>query len=71
MATIGRAKAVAVIGKREFSGFLAWLAWGLIHILFLISFRNRLLVMTEWVWAYVTFQRTARLITDRSDGHSR
>jgi NADH dehydrogenase len=63
LATIGRAAAVADIGKLQLSGFLAWLAWGLIHVLFLIGFRNRFLVMFEWSWQYVTFQRGARLIT--------
>ena len=65
MATIGRAKAVARVGRMESSGFLAWLAWGLVHIMFLIGFRNKVLVMTEWMWAYITYQRAARLITDR------
>lgn len=69
MATIGRAKAVASIGKTEFSGLLAWLLWSLIHIALLIGFRNKLLVMIEWAWAYITYQKTARLITDR-DNHS-
>jgi NADH dehydrogenase len=63
MATIGRAAAVAVIGGRQLSGLVAWLAWLLVHIAFLIGFRNRVLVLLEWAWAYVTWQRGARLIT--------
>lgn len=63
LATIGRAAAVAQIGPVKLSGFLAWIAWLTIHIFFLIGFRNRFLVMVEWAWAYVTFQRGARLIT--------
>jgi NADH dehydrogenase len=63
MATIGRAAAVAQIGRLHLSGLLAWLAWGLVHIAFLIGFRNRALVMFEWFWQYATWQRGARLIT--------
>jgi NADH:ubiquinone reductase (H+-translocating) len=65
LATIGRSKAVADIGKLHFSGFLAWLAWSLIHVLFLIGFSNRFLVMAEWTFAYFLFKRSARLITDQ------
>jgi NADH dehydrogenase len=63
LATIGRAAAVADFGKFRMSGFLAWMAWLTIHIFFLIGFRNRFLVITQWAWAYVTYQRGARLIT--------
>ena len=63
LATIGRAAAVADFGKLKMSGFLAWFAWLAIHIFFLIGFRNRFLVITQWAWAYVTYQRGARLIT--------
>ncbi|HEY5989217.1 MAG TPA: quinol oxidase, partial [Streptosporangiaceae bacterium] len=63
MATIGRAAAVAVVGRLRLSGLLAWLAWLLIHIMFLIGFRNRFLVLFEWAWAYLSWQRGARLIT--------
>ncbi len=63
MATIGRASAIAHIGKLELSGFPAWLAWLFVHILFLIGFRNRLMVMIQWAWSYITFERGARLIT--------
>src|ERR1022692_134359 len=63
LATIGRAAAVAQIGKFEISGYFAWLAWLFIHILFLIGFRNRLIVMIQWAWSYLTYERGARLIT--------
>jgi NADH:ubiquinone reductase (H+-translocating) len=63
MATVGRNKAIADIGPLEFGGFLAWAAWLFIHILNLVGFRNRAVVMIHWVWAYFTFQRGARLIT--------
>ncbi len=63
LATIGRAAAVADFGKIHISGFIAWLAWLFVHILFLIGFRNRLLVFIEWAWSYVTYERSARLIT--------
>ena len=63
IATIGRAAAVAEFGKIHISGFIAWLAWLFVHILFLIGFRNRLLVFIEWAWSYVTYERSARLIT--------
>jgi len=66
LATIGRAAAVADFGFIKLSGFLAWLAWLTIHIFFLIGFRNRFLVITQWAWAYLTFQRGARLITGQS-----
>ncbi|HSP34652.1 MAG TPA: NAD(P)/FAD-dependent oxidoreductase, partial [Thermoanaerobaculia bacterium] len=63
LATIGRAAAVADFGWLKLSGFIAWAAWLGVHIFFLIGFRNRFLVLTEWAWAYLTFQRGARLIT--------
>lgn len=63
MSTIGKAKAVAMIGKIKISGFLAWLAWCFIHIVFLISFANRMLVMFQWFLLYVGNQRRIRLIT--------
>ena len=62
MATIGRAKAIAQVGKLKFKGFIAWMMWGIIHIMFLIDFRNRLKVMTEWLWYYITFKPGASLI---------
>jgi NADH dehydrogenase len=63
MATIGRAKAIAEIGGLKLSGFVAWLAWLFIHLFFLIGFRNRITVMMEWAWSYLSWQRGARLIT--------
>jgi NADH:quinone reductase (non-electrogenic) len=63
LATIGRAAAVAEFGRIHISGFIAWLAWLFVHILYLIGFRNRLLVMIQWAWSYVTYERGARLIT--------
>ena len=63
LATIGRAAAIAQFGKIHISGFIAWLSWLFVHILFLIGFRNRLLVFIQWAWSYVTYERGARLIT--------
>ena len=63
LATIGRSAAIAEFGRIHISGFVAWLAWLFIHILFLIGFRNRLLVFIQWAWSYVTYERGARLIT--------
>ncbi|MGA8311545.1 MAG: NAD(P)/FAD-dependent oxidoreductase [Terriglobales bacterium] len=63
LATIGRAAAVADFGRIHISGFLAWLAWLFIHIFFLIGFRNRVIVMIQWAWSYLTYERGARLIT--------
>jgi NADH dehydrogenase len=63
LATIGRAAAVAQFGKVHISGFIAWLSWLFIHIFFLIGFRNRIIVMLQWAWSYITYERGARLIT--------
>jgi NADH dehydrogenase len=63
MATIGRAKAVADVFGLHFSGFAAWFLWLFIHIMYLIEFENRLLVLTQWAWNYFTRNRAARLIT--------
>jgi NADH dehydrogenase len=62
LAVIGRGRAVADIWKLHFAGFLAWLVWTFVHIFFLIGFRNRVLVMIQWAWSYVTYGRGARLI---------
>jgi NADH dehydrogenase len=67
LAVIGRAQAVARIGRLRLAGFPAWLVWCFVHILFLIGFRNRLLVLFEWAWAFLTDQRGARLITGPID----
>jgi NADH:ubiquinone reductase (H+-translocating) len=64
LATIGRAKAVAQLGSLQASGFLAWILWCTVHIFFLIGFRNRVRVMSEWVWYYLTFRPGAKLIID-------
>ena len=68
MATIGRASAIADFGWLRLTGFVAWLAWLFVHILNLIGFRNRLVVMVQWAWSYFSYQRAIRLITgdDRS-----
>jgi NADH dehydrogenase len=63
LATIGRNRAVAVFGKWKITGFIAWLLWALVHIYLLIGFRNRFAVMREWIWAYLSEHRSARLIT--------
>lgn len=62
MATIGRAKAVADVNGFKVTGLFAWLLWGVIHIFFLIGFRNRFRVFAEWIWHYITFKRGVRLI---------
>lgn len=67
MATIGRAAAIAEYGRLRLSGYLGWLAWLFVHILFLIGFRNRLSVMLQWAAAYFTYQRSVRLITRDRD----
>ena len=63
LAVIGRGRAVADLVRLRASGFVAWLLWVFVHIFFLIGFRNRVIVMFEWAWSYVTFQRGARVIT--------
>jgi NADH dehydrogenase len=68
MAVIGRSAAVAEIAGIRLWGFPAWLAWCFVHIFFLIGFRNRFIVMFEWAWAFVSYQRGARLITGDIDG---
>jgi NADH:ubiquinone reductase (H+-translocating) len=65
LATIGRREAVADFGRLRLTGRLAWLVWGVAHIYFLIGFRNRMAVATDWLWSYLTYQRGARLITGR------
>jgi NADH dehydrogenase len=64
LATIGRSAAVAEVGRAKLSGFSAWVAWLALHIFFLIGFRSRIIVLLNWAWAYVTFQRGSRLITE-------
>jgi NADH dehydrogenase len=67
LATLGRKAGIADINGIRLSGFVAWAAWLVIHLFFLIQFRNRLIVITEWAWSYFTFQRGARLITGLPD----
>lgn len=67
LATIGRKAAVAQFGPIHLSGFFAWLVWLFVHILLLVGFRNRLMVLAEWAWSYFTQERSARLITGESD----
>jgi len=69
MATIGRAAAVADFGWLRLSGWIAWMAWLLVHIMKLVGFRNRVGVLIQWAWAYFTYQRSVRLITGQHDGH--
>ena len=64
LAVIGRGRAVADIWKLHFGGFFAWLVWIFVHVFFLIGFRNRVLVLLQWAWSYVTYRRGARLITE-------
>jgi len=68
MATIGRGSAVGDVFGLKISGFFAWLFWIFLHIFWLIGFRNRIIVMIEWAWSYVTLQRRVRLITGARDG---
>ena len=65
LATIGRAAAVADLGKVRLTGFAAWVTWLFIHIIYLIGYRNRIVVLINWFWNYVTYRRGARLITGR------
>ena len=76
MATIGRRKAVVEVGKIKFTGFFAWITWLVVHIFYLISFRNRLIVLLQWSWSYFTYRRGAQLILSKdwrsfTDGESR
>ena len=67
MATIGRRLAVAQIGRWQLSGTIAWLAWLFVHVMALVRFENRLLVLAQWGWHYLTWNRNARLITSVSN----
>lgn len=67
MATIGRSAAVAQIKSFEFTGFLAWVAWLVVHLLFLVGFRNKVSVFMQWAYSYFTYKRGARIITGLSD----
>jgi NADH dehydrogenase len=65
MATIGRSRAIAEMGRLHLSGWLAWMGWLVVHLFFLITFRNRVSVLLNWMWSYFSYQRGARLITGR------
>ena len=65
MATIGRSRAICDTGRLRFGGFAAWLAWLCVHIYFLVGFKNRLFVVVQWAWAYLSYGRGARLIVSR------
>ena len=71
LATIGRRSAIIAFGSLRLKGWLAWWIWGIAHIYFLISIRNRLIVATQWFWSYITFERGVRLITGRYPNHKR
>jgi NADH:ubiquinone reductase (H+-translocating) len=62
MATIGRSKAVVMIGKFHMTGTIAWLAWLALHLVFLIGFRNKVAVMIQWIYSYFAYKRGARII---------
>jgi NADH dehydrogenase len=65
MATIGRSKAIAKIGKFKFRGAIAWYMWLFVHLMQLVQFQSRLMVLMQWAWSYLTFNRSARLITGK------
>ena len=65
LATIGRNQAVARIGRLQFVGFAAWIVWLVAHLIFLIGFRNRLIVLVNWAWDYFFYERAVRLINCR------
>src|ERR1700681_4131861 len=71
MATIGRNKAVADLNFIHLSGLLAWVVWLFVHIIFLVGFRNRIVVLMQWAWAYLTFNKGARLITRNFQAETR
>jgi NADH dehydrogenase len=70
LATIGRGAAVAQFGRLQLSGYPAWLAWLFVHLLNLVEFENRLLVLVQWAWSYWTWNRAARLITGATPGET-
>jgi NADH dehydrogenase len=66
LATIGRAKAVADLNWLRLAGWPAWMIWLFIHLLYIVQFQNRLLVLMQWAWLYITYDRSARLITGKN-----
>jgi NADH dehydrogenase len=69
LATIGRSRAVIDWGRLQLGGFAAWLVWSVAHIWFLVGFRSRLSVAISWLWSYLTYQRSARLIIGEAPSH--
>ncbi len=67
MATIGRGAAVADLGRLRVGGFVGWVAWLTVHLMWLPQFESRLLVLAQWAWSYWTWNRSARLIYPRAD----
>ena len=65
MATIGRSRAIVEVGRFHIAGWFAWVTWLIIHIYYLTGFKNRLLVVLQWAWSYMTFRRGARLIVEK------
>jgi NADH dehydrogenase len=65
MATIGRSRAIVEVGRLHFAGFFAWLVWLVVHIYYLTTFKNRIFVVAQWAWSYLTFRRGARLIVGK------
>jgi NADH dehydrogenase len=66
MATIGRSAAIVEIGKWKWTGLFAWIVWLFVHLIQLVRFESRVLVMLQWAWNYITFSRSTRLITGRT-----
>ncbi len=71
LATIGRSRAIAMVDRMHLSGLVAWLVWLLVHIFYLIGFKNRIVVMITWAWSYLTYGRGARLVVGEPTGHMR
>ena len=67
MATIGRSAAVVEIGKFHLSGFFAWLAWLMLHLVFLVGFRNKIAVLVQWLYSYATYKSGARIVFGNRD----
>ena len=65
MRTIGRSRAIVDLGWMRFTGFFAWITWLVVHIYYLAGFSNRVFVVLQWAWSYVTFGRGARLIVEK------
>jgi NADH dehydrogenase len=70
MATVGRFHGIVSIGKFRLAGVVAWFLWLVLHLMFLIDFRNRFIVLVQWLWHYTTLERGARLITLEDEHNS-